>query len=137
MDNGGLARLPAGLTRTVLRTVHTLGARANRNMVSAIVSHAGKVSAAECSAPGFTATGVHALPVHTGLVPVSFVVLECEGATEITVLCAVAAPEGVAALEKTAPDARLFTVAVDDGLNEIAFIVPGLGDAGDRQYGPR
>ena len=87
MDNGGLARLPAGLTRAVLRTVHALGARANRNMVSAIVSHAGKVSAAECSAPGFTATGVHALPVHTGLVPVSFVVLECEGATEITVSC--------------------------------------------------
>ncbi|MGF2953706.1 uracil phosphoribosyltransferase, partial [Mycobacterium sp. THU-M116] len=63
--------------------------------------------------------------------------LHHRGATEITVLCAVAAPEGVAALEKTAPDARLFTVAVDDGLNENAFIVPGLGDAGDRQYGPR
>lgn len=63
--------------------------------------------------------------------------LHRRGATEITVLCVVAAPEGVAALEKTAPDARLFTVAVDDGLNEIAFIVPGLGDAGDRQYGPR
>lgn len=63
--------------------------------------------------------------------------LHRRGATEITVLCAVAAPEGVAALEKTAPDARLYTVAVDDGLNEIAFIVPGLGDAGDRQYGPR
>jgi uracil phosphoribosyltransferase len=36
-----------------------------------------------------------------------------------------------------APDARLFTVAVDDSLNEIAYIVPGLGDAGDRQFGPR
>ena len=59
------------------------------------------------------------------------------GATEITVLCVVAAPEGIAALEKTAPNARLFTVAVDDGLNEVAYIVPGLGDAGDRQFGPR
>ncbi|MGD1172993.1 uracil phosphoribosyltransferase [Mycobacterium seoulense] len=59
------------------------------------------------------------------------------GATDITVLCAVAAPEGVATLEKTVPEARLFTVAVDDGLNENAYIVPGLGDAGDRQYGPR
>ncbi|OCB29753.1 uracil phosphoribosyltransferase [Mycobacterium parascrofulaceum] len=59
------------------------------------------------------------------------------GATDITVLCAVAAPEGVAALEKTAPAARLFTVAVDDGLDDNAYIVPGLGDAGDRQYGPR
>jgi uracil phosphoribosyltransferase len=53
------------------------------------------------------------------------------------VLCAVAAPEGIAALEKAAPNVRLFTVAVDDGLNEIAYIVPGLGDAGDRQFGPR
>jgi len=59
------------------------------------------------------------------------------GATDITVLCVVAAPEGLAAVEKTAPNLRLFTAAVDDGLNEIAYIVPGLGDAGDRQFGPR
>ncbi len=63
--------------------------------------------------------------------------LHRRGASDITVLCAVAAPEGIAALEKAAPDARLFTAAIDDGLNEIAYIVPGLGDAGDRQYGPR
>ncbi len=63
--------------------------------------------------------------------------LHRRGAVDITVLCAVAAPEGIAALEKAAPNARLFTVAVDDGLNEIAYIVPGLGDAGDRQFGPR
>jgi len=63
--------------------------------------------------------------------------LHRRGAVEITVLCAVAAPEGIAALEKAAPSARLFTVAVDDGLNEIAYIVPGLGDAGDRQFGSR
>ena len=59
------------------------------------------------------------------------------GATDITVLCVVAAPEGLAALEKTAPQVRVFTAAVDDGLNEISYIVPGLGDAGDRQFGPR
>lgn len=63
--------------------------------------------------------------------------LHQHGATEITVLCAVAAPEGIAALGESAPTIRVFTVAVDDGLNEIAYIVPGLGDAGDRQYGPR
>ena len=63
--------------------------------------------------------------------------LHRRGARDITALCAVAAPEGIAALEKAAPEARLFTVAVDDGLNEIAYIVPGLGDAGDRQFGPR
>ena len=52
-------------------------------------------------------------------------------------VCVVCAPEGIAALEKAAPRARLFTAAVDDGLNDIAYIVPGLGDAGDRQFGPR
>jgi uracil phosphoribosyltransferase len=59
------------------------------------------------------------------------------GAVDITVVCVVCAPEGIAALEKAAPQARLFTAAIDDGLNDDAYIVPGLGDAGDRQFGPR
>ncbi len=59
------------------------------------------------------------------------------GAVDITVVCVVCAPQGVAALEKAAPQARLFTAAIDDGLNSVAYIVPGLGDAGDRQFGPR
>ena len=63
--------------------------------------------------------------------------LQRRGASDITALCVVAAPEGIAALAETAPNARLFTAAVDDGLDENAFIVPGLGDAGDRQFGPR
>src|ERR1700733_8796349 len=63
--------------------------------------------------------------------------LQGRGATDITVLCVVAAPEGLAAVEKIAPDARVFTAAVDKGLNKSAFIVPGLGDAGDRQFGAR
>ncbi|HWF71586.1 MAG TPA: uracil phosphoribosyltransferase [Mycobacterium sp.] len=63
--------------------------------------------------------------------------LQRRGADDITVLCVVVAPEGIAALERAAPNARLFTAAVDDGLNEVAYIVPGLGDAGDRQFGPR
>jgi uracil phosphoribosyltransferase len=63
--------------------------------------------------------------------------LQQRGADDVTVVCVVAAPEGIAALEKAAPRARLFTAAVDDGLNDNAYIVPGLGDAGDRQFGPR
>jgi uracil phosphoribosyltransferase len=59
------------------------------------------------------------------------------GAVDITAVCVVCAPEGIAALEKVAPDLRLFTATIDDGLNDIAYIVPGLGDAGDRQFGPR
>lgn len=63
--------------------------------------------------------------------------LQRRGAVRITVLCVVAAPEGLAALEKAVPNVRVFTAAIDDGLNENAYIVPGLGDAGDRQFGPR
>jgi uracil phosphoribosyltransferase len=62
--------------------------------------------------------------------------LQRRGATDITVLCVVAAPEGLAAVRKAAPNARVFTAAVDKGLNKSAYIVPGLGDAGDRQFGP-
>jgi uracil phosphoribosyltransferase len=63
--------------------------------------------------------------------------LHRRGADDITVLCVVVAPEGVAALEKAAPEVRVFAAAIDDGLNETAYIIPGLGDAGDRQFGPR
>ena len=63
--------------------------------------------------------------------------LRSRGADDITALCVVAAPEGVAALDKAAPEARLFVAAIDERLDEAAYIVPGLGDAGDRQFGPR
>ncbi len=55
--------------------------------------------------------------------------------TPITVVCALAAPEGIAALEAAGLSIHLVTAAIDDHLNEHAFIVPGLGDAGDRQFG--
>ena len=58
-------------------------------------------------------------------------------AVDVTVICVVVAPEGIAAVEKVAPEIRLFTATIDSGLNDIAYIVPGLGDAGDRQFGPR
>ena len=59
------------------------------------------------------------------------------GARDITAICVVAAPEGVAALENSGHPIRLIVGAVDEGLNQAYYIVPGLGDAGDRQYGPR
>jgi uracil phosphoribosyltransferase len=52
-------------------------------------------------------------------------------------VCVVCAPEGIAALDRVVPDLKLYTAAVDDGLNDVAYIMPGLGDAGDRQFGPR
>ncbi|HXA12018.1 MAG TPA: uracil phosphoribosyltransferase [Mycobacterium sp.] len=63
--------------------------------------------------------------------------LKSRNANDITAVCVVVAPEGIAKLEQVAPEMRLFTATVDERLNEIAFIVPGLGDAGDRQFGPR
>jgi uracil phosphoribosyltransferase len=63
--------------------------------------------------------------------------LASRGASDITVICALAAPEGIATVERSGLAGRLFTASVDDGLNADAYIVPGLGDAGDRQFGPR
>ena len=58
------------------------------------------------------------------------------GATgPITVICVLAAPEGLDFLRTTDLDLRIFTAAIDERLNDSAFIVPGLGDAGDRQFG--
>ena len=57
------------------------------------------------------------------------------GCTEITVVCVLAAPEGIARLEGSGLPLRLVTASIDEGLNERMFIVPGLGDAGDRQFG--
>ena len=50
-------------------------------------------------------------------------------------LCIVAAPEGLKSLAEKDPDVHIYTCAIDDHLNEAAYIVPGLGDAGDRIYG--
>jgi uracil phosphoribosyltransferase len=57
------------------------------------------------------------------------------GCTDITVICVLAAPEGIARLDAAGLPMRLVTAAIDERLNEKAFIVPGLGDAGDRQFG--
>lgn len=59
------------------------------------------------------------------------------GADDITAVCMLSARPGVEALEKSGLPVRLVTAVIDPGLNEDAYIVPGLGDAGDRLYGPR
>jgi uracil phosphoribosyltransferase len=61
--------------------------------------------------------------------------LRRQGARDIRLLCIVAAPEGVRALTDAHPDVRIYTPVVDECLNEHKFIVPGLGDFGDRLYG--
>lgn len=59
------------------------------------------------------------------------------GAREIRFMCLLAAPEGIEALTKVHPDVKIFTAAVDSHLNDHGYIVPGLGDAGDRMFGTK
>lgn len=63
--------------------------------------------------------------------------LKQEGARDLRFLCLLAAPEGVARFTAAHPDVPVFTAAIDDGLNDKSYIVPGLGDAGDRVYGTK
>ena len=63
--------------------------------------------------------------------------LKQRGCTHIRMMCLVAAPEGVAKLQAEHPDVDIFAAALDDHLNEHAYIVPGLGDAGDRIFGTK
>lgn len=62
-------------------------------------------------------------------------VIKATGAQRLKLLCLVAAPEGISALSKAHPDVTVFTAAVDSHLNDVGYIVPGLGDAGDRNFG--
>ncbi len=64
-------------------------------------------------------------------------VLKAAGATRIKALCLVAAPEGLRAVEAKHPDVEIVVASVDERLNEHGYILPGLGDAGDRIFGTR
>ncbi|KRM76983.1 uracil phosphoribosyltransferase [Secundilactobacillus collinoides] len=63
--------------------------------------------------------------------------LKKRGATNIKFVCLVSAPEGVKALREKHPDVDIYAAALDDHLNEDGYIVPGLGDAGDRLFGTK
>lgn len=63
--------------------------------------------------------------------------LKARGCRDIRALVLVAAPEGVAALDRAHPDVRCWTADVDSHLNELGYIIPGLGDAGDKIFGTR
>ena len=59
------------------------------------------------------------------------------GATNIIFLCLLASPEGVATMKAAHPDVRIVTASLDESLNEKGYIIPGLGDAGDRMFGTK
>ncbi len=58
-----------------------------------------------------------------------------KGARNVKLMCLIAAPEGIAKIQQEHPDVNIYVAAVDERLNEHGYIVPGLGDAGDRLYG--
>lgn len=63
--------------------------------------------------------------------------IKARGGKKIIFMCLIAAPEGIEVLQKAHPDVDIFIAAKDEGLNENAYILPGLGDAGDRLYGTK
>jgi uracil phosphoribosyltransferase len=63
--------------------------------------------------------------------------LKKAGATNIRFLCLLAAPEGVATMKAAHPDVPIVTAALDEKLNDVGYIMPGLGDAGDRMFGTK
>ncbi|MFN9281205.1 MAG: uracil phosphoribosyltransferase [Betaproteobacteria bacterium] len=63
--------------------------------------------------------------------------LKERGCKDVRALVLVAAPEGIRALEEAHPDVRCWTAAIDSHLNEVGYIIPGLGDAGDKIFGTR
>ncbi len=63
--------------------------------------------------------------------------LKARGAREIRFVCLLAAPEGIAQLQSEHPEVQIWTAAIDEKLNDHAYIVPGLGDAGDRMFGTK
>ena len=63
--------------------------------------------------------------------------VKAAGAQSVTLVCIVAAPEGIDRVHGEYPDVHIVCAAIDRGLNEFGFIVPGLGDAGDRLYGTK
>ncbi|MHA1524553.1 MAG: uracil phosphoribosyltransferase [Alphaproteobacteria bacterium] len=63
--------------------------------------------------------------------------LKERGARNLRFLCLLAAPEGIEAFTKAHPDIPIYTAAIDERLNDVGYIVPGLGDAGDRMYGTK
>ena len=62
-------------------------------------------------------------------------IMKENGAEKIVVVCIVTCPEGLQRVEEAQPDVQIYAASVDDGLDERKYIVPGLGDAGDRLYG--
>ncbi|MGL4790234.1 MAG: uracil phosphoribosyltransferase, partial [Anaerotignaceae bacterium] len=72
-----------------------------------------------------------------GTVSAAIEFLKERGAKKITFICILAAPEGVKAVQEAHPEVDIYTASLDKGLNDHGYIIPGLGDAGDRIFGTK
>ena len=63
--------------------------------------------------------------------------LKADGVKKIKFLCIISCPEGIERINKEHPDVQIYTCSIDEKLNDIGYIVPGLGDAGDRIFGTK
>lgn len=72
-----------------------------------------------------------------GSVVASLDLIKRKGGVKIKLLCLIAAPEGIKVVQEMHPDVDIYVAALDDHLNEHAYIIPGLGDAGDRLFGTK
>lgn len=63
--------------------------------------------------------------------------IKAKGAQSVKLMCLIAAPEGIRAVHEVHPEVEIFTAAIDSHLNDHAYIIPGLGDAGDRLFGTK
>ena len=84
-----------------------------------------------------TALIVDPMLATAGSMIATIALLKSRGCRDIRALVLVAAPEGVAALNRAHPDVRCWTAALDSHLNEVGYIIPGLGDAGDKIFGTK
>ena len=81
--------------------------------------------------------GLKVLPVYGGSSIAAIQLLKDKGCKSIRLLCIIAAPEGVKAMQEAHPDVDIYIGALDQKLNDHGYIVPGLGDAGDRIFGTK
>ncbi|MFT8873085.1 MAG: uracil phosphoribosyltransferase [Sporolactobacillus sp.] len=72
-----------------------------------------------------------------GSASAAITLLKAQGALSVKLMCLIGAPEGVAAVQQDHPDVDIFLAALDEKLNEHSYIIPGLGDAGDRLFGTK
>jgi uracil phosphoribosyltransferase len=85
--------------------------------------------------PGHTVLLLDPMLATGGSASFATTLLKERGATDVRLVCVVAAPEGVQRLASDHPDVRVITAGLDQGLNDVGYIVPGLGDFGDRLFG--